>query len=738
MKSSTRCARLMAGSGLAALLLAAHPAYAQIEEVVVTAQKRETTILATPATVQVLSSAAIDNYRINDLQSLNRLVPGFQMEMVAGGNMSLAIRGIGTTSSAQSYEQSVAPYVDGVYLGGNNRDFSWPLFDIGHIEVFKGTQSGIAGQNTSVGIVNITTRAPGDQFGGYATVGGEFINEGYNAEGAVDLPVSDRFHMRLSGYFNQRGGWIHNAVTGQDLGEQQMYAGRINAVWEASDTVSVHFFGEYDHDRQIGSAPAIITYDRTGAYTRYSAPYFAWKPNGTTAAFFGHSLDPSVGVEFDGDSGVLAESFKGATRIDVDLWGGHKLTSITAGSFIDDRLSVDQDFSQADIPSLTDPTQSQWLAQTSAYHQVTEEVRLTSPQQNRLTYIVGGWYRNAALDKTTDIFVARAFPLTPTGVSLPFHQIINNYSGFADAEFKVTDKVKVGGTIRYTYELKEANVTGLPAPNPNAVFTPFGTVYSRIGTSFWDGSARITYTPVERLNLYALYSHGTKTGALVDLVAGGKPQTARPEVVETYEIGAKAEMFNRRLALQLSAFRMITKDYQDAFTAPISGTIVFFAQNTNLTTHGVDAQVQWNPTDALSFATNIEYLDARNTSLGGIALRSPKWQVGADARYSFRVLGFDSALFANVAYKGSYQNLPLGQADRPLTVTPAYATTDVGFEVNPTDKLKVSLLCKNCSDTIVQAKPATTSFGPPSDRAPAVYAYPVELRTVLLRATYNF
>lgn len=748
-----RYLRTLLLAGISAVAAGSVPAFAQDtkvsvnesvapEEIVVTAQKRDETVQTTAATVSVLSPTLIQDFRVNDLQSVQRLVPGFQFEFVAGAGATISIRGIGTTTQGQSLEQSVAPYLNGVYLGGYNRDFSWPLFDLDHIEVFKGTQSGIAGQSTSIGIVNMTTKQPGGEFGGYLQAGGELVNGGYNAEGAINLPVTDRFKMRVAGYFHKRGGWVDDVVTGNDLGDQTIWAGRVTAVWDPSDTVKAQFYAEYDHEKQIGGGLQVVTSDPTGAYAAYVAPYFTWRPNNLKSSAYGHDWDPNVGVNFDGNDGVLAETFKASARFDVQL-GKHTLTSITANSFDNERLSVDLDYSQADIPTASNPVSSSWQAENNHYHQFTQELRLASPQDERLSYIVGAWYRHAYTRILANFYFytvgpkTKPLPGTASAVSEPFHQTVDNASVFGDAEYKLTDTLTIGGTVRYTHEKKVADITGnlIDGLGLNPTFPSFPTYESKLVSNYWNNSARITWEPRDNLRFYALYSNGRKTGALINLVASGTLATALPEDASTYEVGAKAELFDRRLTLSAAAFHQFVKNYQDSYTVRINNLPVFIAQNTDVRTNGFDAQIGWQAS-GLSLSASAEYLDAVNKSLGGRFVRSPKWILGANARYAWRMFGARTSIFGNVLHKTSYFNLPPTLPARPFTITPTYTTIDVGAELRPTDRMTLSLLCKNCTNEFIRIKPNRAGYGPTA--GVAYFALPPELRTVSLQLKYDF
>jgi iron complex outermembrane recepter protein len=707
----------------------------KMETVMVTGEKRSQSVAKTPATVDVVDQQKITELALNNLESLNRIIPGFQFDIGNGGNMSLSVRGVGTTSAAQSYEQSVAPYINGVYLGGNNRDFSWPLFDVDHIEVYKGTQSGISGQNTSVGYVDIVTTLPGSEFGGYVTLSKEFVNDGYHAEGAVDIPVTSDFAVRASGYFNQRGGWIHNVITGHNLGDQQTYAGRLTAVWSITNNVTAQFYAEYDHERQVGSGTTEVDKDLTGGYATYIAPYFTWSPDLGKTAMQLTTPDPSLGVTYGGDSGVLAHTFKGSARIDAQLGGGFTLTSVTAASSINDKLSVDMDTSPATISTLASPAAGQQLLQSAKYDQITEDLHIASPEADRLSYILGLWYRHADYSKTTAIFQWPA-PGVALDIYWPFKQTTDNRSVYGDFIYRFTDKLKLGGTVRYTDETKPSQVQGIG--NFPATLTPFPLYKTTINSSFFDGSVRLQYAPEEGVDMYVMYSHGTKTGALVDLVASGVPQIAKPEVIQTYEIGTKLSWAEAALTFNASVFHMDIHNYQDEFTANVGGTTLFVASNTNAYSNGIDASVQWNPLDSLTLGSSVEYLAAHDITNGGTFARSPKWQVTGNARYEYPLPWADlhGALFSNFEYKDSYFNYPLGNPNRTLAEVPQFVTADVGTDVITQSGLKFTLLCKNCTNTYEHVRLTNGTFGP--TKAPGYYDYIPETRTVTLQATYEF
>lgn len=711
------------------------PVQAQLEEIVVTGQKREQTVAQTPATVTALSSDMLKRVSVVDLQSINRLVPGYRVEFTQGGTASFSVRGIGTTAVAQSFEQSVAPYINGVYLGGHNREFSWPLFDIQRIELYKGTQSGISGQNASAGVVNIVTTEPGTKFGGYVTAAGEAINGGYQAQGALDLPVAETLSLRVAGFLNQRGGWIKNVATGNDLGEQRNEAFRLIAKWTPTDSLNSTLYIEHDREKLIGATPQISD-DPTGGYAAYVAPYFAWRRNLDKTAMRLANLDPSLGVTFDGDGGVLAHAWKGSLTLEYDLGGGYTLTSISAASKFKERLGIDQDNSPAALPTAAEPGQAQQILQTARYSQETQELRLASPTDDRFSFILGGWYRHAEYTKNSGIFVNQFLNGTARSgtIYLPFEQTTRNASVFGDVVYRITDTIKIGGSLRYTEDHKPSRIEG--TGNPLAPFAAFPLFRTTLDHEFVDGSVRLQYQPSRNLNFYALYSHGTKTGALVDLVTSGRPQIAKPEVIETYEVGAKLNFPEAWFSIDVSAFHMPITDYQDSFTQNVGGSVLFVAANTSARTDGFDLSLQWVPTTALTVNGSVEYLQARDLTNGGQFVRSPKWSATGQIRYEREIGSSTGAVFVNGLYSDSYFSVPRPDPNRLQGITPAYATFDAGVEFLMPGGLDLQVLCKNCTNKYVYARGATGAFGPA--RAPTIYHYIPELRTLMFQVTKKF
>lgn len=677
------------------------------DEIVVTAQKRAQNVQDVPATVSVLGGAMIADYGISRLDDINAFIPGFALERTAGGNVTLSIRGVGTTSSGQSLEQSVATYIDGVYGGGNQRDYALPLYDIARIEVVKGTQSGISGQNTSVGAVNIVTNKPGSLFGGYLQGGREFEHGGWNLEGGVDLPVSNTFGVRLAGFYEDVGGYLNNLATGRKIGGRETASGRVNAVWTPDDRLKVSLYAQYDDTKAVGN-PQFASIDPNNTIPTFETR-FPFRP--LTDDVFRFSSRSTNG----GDDGYEYHSVRGSLTVEYDLGAGYTLTSISAGSRTKDHLSVDLDFITLD---------STWLEQRYKYWQATEELRIASPTTQPLNFIAGLWYRHARFDKVFEVFLDdQGSPLFQA--TIPYDQKTDTFSAFEDAQYKISEQFSIGGSLRWTTEKKRADVQSIS--NWPVAFTPFPLTKQKRSPSFFDGSARLQYKPTNNVSLYLYYGHGTKTGSFADI--SGSPLEFKDEVAETYEAGVKLSFPDRLAALNLSVWRLDVSNYQDTY--PINGA--FVAENRNLYTQGVELQGNVSPIEGLSLNATLVYLDSHDQR-GGDAVRAPTWNLTFGGRYQTALgAGLTGSIFSTYQYKDPYFNVPANDPARLSTREFSTKNWDLGVELRHDNGISAKLLGSNITNERNTAIATTSNYDP----AVVVRSYN-PLRQITLQLGYSF
>jgi iron complex outermembrane receptor protein len=240
--------------GVSALALAiASPAFAQqksapdnsIEEIVVTATKREQTLQDVPISVAVTGQQTIERAQVRDLIDLQSVVPSLKVSQFnATGQTNFVIRGFGNGNGNDGIESSVGVFIDGVYRSRSAAALD-DLPEVERIEVLRGPQSTLFGKNVSAGAISIVTKRPQFEAGGKieATVGN------YNTrqiKGTFTGPISDTLAVRLSGSLNKRDGFFTNVTTGNDVNDRDRWSIRGDMLWEPTDKTSVRVIADYN------------------------------------------------------------------------------------------------------------------------------------------------------------------------------------------------------------------------------------------------------------------------------------------------------------------------------------------------------------------------------------------------------------------------------------------------------------------------------------------------------------
>ncbi|MCP5216040.1 MAG: TonB-dependent receptor plug domain-containing protein [Pseudomonadales bacterium] len=242
------------------------PAYAEdsksrltIEEVIVTARKREESVQDTPIAVSAFTGDGLEIRGVTDLSSLDNFSPNLVLNRSPSNsgvtNAAIYIRGIGQNDFSPVIDPGVGIYVDGVYLGrsvGGILD----LVDLERVEVLRGPQGTLFGKNTIGGAVSLTSKRPSEEFGGKVGVKLGTDNR-LNLSGTLDVPISDQLLTRISlASFNQDG-HVDRVFDGKDLGDDDTIAAKFTALWLANDNLEVNFSFDYSKDDENG--PALVT-----------------------------------------------------------------------------------------------------------------------------------------------------------------------------------------------------------------------------------------------------------------------------------------------------------------------------------------------------------------------------------------------------------------------------------------------------------------------------------------------
>jgi iron complex outermembrane receptor protein len=223
-----------------------------LQEVVVTALKRKESAQSVPATVQAVSGNSLQQQGVEDLFQAVNLVPGVIFSRAPDDGLALTFRGLGTQARPQAFEQSVALFTDGIFMG-KGRLYSTSFFDVDRMEFIKGTQSTLLGKNASLGAISVVTRQPGDTLSFEARGGYEFIDGGYNIDAASDIPLAQNVGLRIAAHYNDLDGWVHNDRTDHDGPEHEDLGVRVTLAAQVTENLKATVSYQHANNEQIGS-----------------------------------------------------------------------------------------------------------------------------------------------------------------------------------------------------------------------------------------------------------------------------------------------------------------------------------------------------------------------------------------------------------------------------------------------------------------------------------------------------
>jgi len=609
----------LALKGVAAIALAgflAAPAAAQmdgvLEEIVVTAQKREEALQDVPISVATVQSEHLNMMfsGSEDILALSGRVPGLYAESSNGRSAPrFYMRGLGNIDFDLAASQPVSLIMDEVVME-NVVLKSFPLFDVNNIEVIRGPQGTLFGRNTTAGIVKVNTVRPTDETSGY--VKGTYGTYGTtNIEGAVGGKLSDTFSGRVSALYRSRDNWITNGHTGEEsLGEYADAAFRLQALWTPTDRFSALLSYQnraLDGTSSIFRANVFTTgsADLNQNYTRDLVYYDGGDNNPQEYDSNGTTLN--LTWDFDDTSFNSITSYQAAegfSRGDID--GG----VVNIGSFPTPPDGItSEDIPVFGIPSRTwpgaiyTPSVTQDGADTN---QLTQEFRLASDNEGRFNWQIGAFYFNSELVVTTDSFASYGFV---DSQDTQIEQKNKTWAVFGQGSYDVTDKLTLTAGLRYTDDEKDFQVLQYGQLWLDLGF--FGEVAPinvRDDQVSWELSAN--YVTDNGQSLYGRVSDGFRAQTIQgrDVAFLEFPSVAKPETIMSYEAGYKADLLENRLRLNIGVFAYEVDDMQLS--------IIGGATNTNQVVNankgnavGFELDSQWLMTDHLLVSFGMSFTD---------------------------------------------------------------------------------------------------------------------------------
>jgi iron complex outermembrane receptor protein len=604
------------------------PTVVGLEEVVITAQKRQQSLQDVPLSVSAFSGDMLKEGRMADIRGIVDFTPGFSGKTEDGFTDALSMRGIATNDFGIGGDPSVAMFVDGIWSGRTGGVMT-AMYDVERAEVVKGPQGTLFGRNSIAGAVSVITAKPENAFGASA----ELTLADYDhveAQAMVNVPLNEQWAMRAAGYVLDNKGFLENLQGGDDLGFHQVSAGRVSLkrTGESFDATLIAAFEDREQDPSVYWVPAA-------------------------------GLDEEE-VNIDLGEGGRDESEISEVRaiLEWSLAGNYSLTSLTGYKKFSFHYLEDYDGG---------PERVNDYGQINDVEYWSQELRLNSPDEGPVTWFAGASvyqeeidglfdfiYDEDALCRAVSITEAPDFNGPAAGCDDPNFEayweddidpadILTGKSerSFVDVESKgwavygdftwaISDRLELTAGARYTYDKKEMTSVvldsgGALGNNFNFEFYTNGPVSDTADWSDFTPRLALAYDLNDDVNLYATVSMGYKSGGFAtfgyDLhgqdinadgsaPAGTTPLEFDPEQVDSYEIGAKTRLLDNTLQLNASAFLY---DYTDL-------QLVYFDQGSSQVANvgeargqGLEVDMRWVPDAHWDATVGLSLLDTEIT-----------------------------------------------------------------------------------------------------------------------------
>jgi iron complex outermembrane receptor protein len=632
------------------------------EDIVVTAQRRETLLQTTPVAVSAFAGNTLAENKIFTVADLASAVPAFSLTAGTPLDVELNVRGVTNTRlDSPSADPSVGTFLDGVYVGRTG-DLNFDLYDLERIEVIRGPQGVLLGKNVVGGALNIVTAKPSFQksaslllsYGNYDAV---------LAAGHATGRLSDSVAGRLSFQVRTHSGYGEDILHNREVETLDSYQGRAQLLYHAdASTWTARAVIDYNKDSSNGINVVAIpsTLERCeGSYLRTNCT----RPWSSLRRYLGLT-DPRVNVaqsvQYAGDASPTQQFMKRrgvGLMLDVQKdFGGFSFNSLTGYRDGRGRQLYDQTGAG---PEALGWDRARWAAYTAfvtqtrpagttanglflfaepvnedaSIKQFSQELRLTSTDKDsRVDWIAGVYLKKDSIDKV-DHFIGETFlggPLaTLSGESLWNNRgDVENYAAFAQLGLKLTDRLKLSAGVRYTRDKKDGTVSGTAIetgdrfnPLDPRPLTPLAATFTRGGgfstpyEQSWSKTtpqATLEYTHSRDLFLYATVATGFKGGGYDDTPANAaQAQTPYdPEKATNYEAGFKSTLFERRLRLNVSGFYMDYKDLQVVQTN--AACLCNLTDNAaSATLKGVEGELELDAGGGLRIFASGSYVDAK-------------------------------------------------------------------------------------------------------------------------------
>lgn len=651
-----------------------------LNEVIVTAQRREQRLQDVGISVTAMGAEEMKDLNIENASDIVRAVPSLKLNAFSSSAVVWNIRGVSQNDYGDQQEPPVAVYQDDSYSSSINTS-SFPTFDLARVEVLRGPQGTLFGRNATGGAIQFVSNKPTKELDGYASVSIGSNNERI-IEGAISGPLANNLQARLSAIKDTDDGYITDVTPGTSkFGGANHYALRAIFEWQPADGTNVGLTMRYmraPDEKQAGG--------------------YVFQPACPNAQFQGEILPATVGCAFWGSPpGASGDGYRNDAI--TPSRGGSPWTTAAGDNaranrqILGSTLRIDTTFGETAFTSITDFQHStknyledgdsgpdvgvQFFLENNV-KQYSQEFRLArTVGAHEVTGGVFGMRNNGSYDGGFPIYFIGYVP------QVSYTQDTISWAAFAQDEWKLNDQFKLIGGIRYWHDERIGSYYGRAPVSPLSAQPDVTIIFnthevSPVGSNLTPADADKTYTgvtarleldykPTDNMLLYASYNRGGKSGGFT--FSTGTPfdpyETAflngipyRPEVLTAYEGGLKATI-NRTTAINASVFHYNYKDYQAFAQVGVVQSVI----NLDAKADGLELELNTRPMSGLTLKVGASFLNTRvyNILLPDLATvvdhdlpQTPKFSGNALARYEFALGSGTASVQADMTYSGGF------------------------------------------------------------------------------------
>jgi len=633
------------------------PAYTEslLEEVIVTATRREQTIQEVPMSITAFTGAQLAELQADNLNSIQGAVPNLNLVKGRGSNSSvnIFIRGVGQPDALQTFDPAVEPSLDDVYMSRIQGGL-FKLYDIERVEVLRGPQGTLYGKNTPGGAIRLITRTPGQEFEAQAGVLFGNYNR-FQAKAYMSGPLSDSFALGLSVLYDERDGFVTDPNDGRKYNDEDTIVTRLKGSWDINDDVNVTFSGDYtkeDVQLTLGRAEAaLVALNYNATFTGFTPVVLQPAPTGK----WGFMTATDMG-DFGGQK---TDNYGGNITVGWDINEQTTFRSITAYRKLETASYIDID---ASIYELGDVFVG--LDQS----QFSQEFQLLGDNGDDLNWVAGLYYLNEKVPSNQTAWADDY--LQYVGIPISFTRTVaddlntKSYAAFGQVDWQFADRWTLGVGLRYTYEKKDYFRTTSTFSNLLGNADPAYEFDESDDWSDWTPTFTLSYDMNDNVRWYGRLANGFKSGGFNGRANSSVDKsTFDPESVWTGEIGAKTIMANGTFQANYALFISKYDDFQARVSVGEGLDLRFPVLNAaTLDLWGAEVDFVWAPVEAVQLSSqlgylNSEYGDGGFTGADGVQDEpafAPKLTARFAGMYSFFLSGGSTLNFnASASYRDS-------------------------------------------------------------------------------------